>query len=622
MRLLEFVLVCGLLSSPALAAPAQVRGTWLSTTGPDHIASGANTENVMNSVRNIGLNTVYIEAWKNGYSNFPSQVLADRIGFDRRPDLGSRDLMQETVVNAHRKNLIHAAWFEYGFSSQFIGSTGTPNNPLSQYMLNQTSIIDGQTVQGWLLRDQAGNFGNSSNGFAWMNPAVPEVRQFLIDLAVEAVQNYDLDIIQFDDRLAWPREFGWDATTAALYKVETGRNLPSSVNDSNFRLWRQQKVTQFASEMYTALKAADPDIFVSVSPSVTGFSDTNYNAVWSDWAEQGLFDEFVPQIYRDNYASFQTSLPANVNVMASAGRLDDLVIGVRVDGGGSPTPINDVRQMLTLSSTTAGGQLDGTSLWYSQGVLANQSSLADYFDPSASGQSPHPEFGLDYRPSPEVALSLGGGRWQATVAEAGDYQVAAKINNRWTQFDLVFLNAGPHQWTISGASQVELLVSRRLQAERPGDFNLDGRWDVMDADTLVAGIADGEFEVLFDLDGNGLLNGADLTRWLLLAGEQHLGPGLSYLRGDADLDGAVDVSDFNVWNQARFSATARWSQGDWDGNGVVDASDFNLWNANKFRAVLPAVVPEPTLWRWGWFWSGLCLLRTRPGYWQQQAMEI
>ncbi len=490
----KYFVACGLICGSALAAPAEVRGTWLSTTGPDHIGSGANTESVMNVLRNVGLNTVYVEAWKNGYTNFPSQVLADRIGIDRQPAQGSRDLLQETVITAHRQNLIHGAWFEYGFSSQFVGSSGSPTNPLSQYMLNQTSTVNGQTVQGWLLRDQAGNYGNSSNGFAWMNPAVPEVRQFLIDLAVEAVRNYDLDIIQFDDRLAWPREFGWDATTAAYYKAETGRNLPSSVNDSNFRLWRQGKVTQFATELYTTLKAEDPEIFVSVSPSVTGFSDTNYNAVWSDWAEQGLFDEFVPQVYRDNYASFQASLPANVNVMANAGRLDDLVIGVRVDGSGSATPISDVQQMMTLVSTTSAGQLDGNSLWYSQGVLANQSSLAGYFDPNLDGWADHPEFGPDYRPAADVATSLGSGLWQATVVEAGNYRIAAKVNNRWTQFDLVYLSSGQHEWTIPGASQVELLVSRRLGENRPGDFNLDGIWDVADADTLVAGIVVGTYD--------------------------------------------------------------------------------------------------------------------------------
>ena len=63
-----------------LGATPEVRGTWLSTTGPDHIQSGFNTESVMSELRTIGLNTVYVETWKNGYTNYPSQALAGVTG--------------------------------------------------------------------------------------------------------------------------------------------------------------------------------------------------------------------------------------------------------------------------------------------------------------------------------------------------------------------------------------------------------------------------------------------------------------------------------------------------------------------------------------------------------------
>ncbi len=69
--------------------------------------------------------------------------------------------------------------------------------------------------------------------------------------------------------------------------------------------------------------------------------------------------------------------------------------------------------------------------------------------------------------------------------------------------------------------------------------------------------------------------------------------GLHYLPGDANLDGAVDVADFNIWNSHRFMTPVTWGQGDFNGDRVVDISDFNVWNANKF-SVLPALVPEPS----------------------------
>ncbi len=70
--------------------------------------------------------------------------------------------------------------------------------------------------------------------------------------------------------------------------------------------------------------------------------------------------------------------------------------------------------------------------------------------------------------------------------------------------------------------------------------------------------------------------------------------GEAFLYGDANLDGVVDDSDFNVWNNNMFAPIAAWSSGDFNADGVVDVSDFNVWNTNKFQVVSQALaVPEP-----------------------------
>ena len=58
---------------------------------------------------------------------------------------------------------------------------------------------------------------------------------------------------------------------------------------------------------------------------------------------------------------------------------------------------------------------------------------------------------------------------------------------------------------------------------------------------------------------------------------------LDVLPGDANRDGYVDGSDFNVWNANKFRTGTDWSTGDFNGDGVTDGSDFNIWNANKFQ---------------------------------------
>ncbi len=68
--------------------------------------------------------------------------------------------------------------------------------------------------------------------------------------------------------------------------------------------------------------------------------------------------------------------------------------------------------------------------------------------------------------------------------------------------------------------------------------------------------------------------------------------------GDANGDGFVDTSDFNIWNANRFTLGTDWTSGDFNGDGLTDTADFNLWNRNRFTSVpLPAAaVPEPSSW--------------------------
>ena len=133
-----------------------------------------------------------------------------------------------------------------------------------------------------------------------------------------------------------------------------------------------------------------------------------------------------------------------------------------------------------------------------------------------------------------------------------------------------------------------------------GDFNMDGNWDCSDVNALVAEIAAGTNDAAFDLNGDGVVNESDLTGadtgWLAVGGENNPGDtgGNAFLVGDANLDGFVDVSDFNVWNANNFTATPAWCSGDFNADGFVDVSDFNAWNANNFSSSADvAAVPEP-----------------------------
>jgi hypothetical protein len=132
------------------------------------------------------------------------------------------------------------------------------------------------------------------------------------------------------------------------------------------------------------------------------------------------------------------------------------------------------------------------------------------------------------------------------------------------------------------------------------DFDGDGVCDVSDINAMLetGPIAGGVAATLgvsdqFDLTGDAIIDRSDLVEWLAIAADE---AGLSspYKPGDANLDGVVDVSDFNRWNSNRFTSTLLWSDGNFNADSAVDVQDFNVWNENKFTSSDLAAVPEPS----------------------------
>lgn len=133
-----------------------------------------------------------------------------------------------------------------------------------------------------------------------------------------------------------------------------------------------------------------------------------------------------------------------------------------------------------------------------------------------------------------------------------------------------------------GDAGVAGLAISPVAAAQDGDFDNNGFYQCADIDALIAEIAAGTNNPLFDMSGDGLVNLTDRDIWLYEAGNANLGLGRSYLLGDANLDSFVDGLDFIIWNSNKFTETAEWCSGDFNADGFVDGLDFIIWNANKF----------------------------------------
>ncbi len=455
------VIIVSLMAVSTRAAPAQVRGTWVTTTGftTGQVRNPSALNATFADLRQIGLNTVYIDAWRDGYTYFPSPTLRALVPQDRHPQLAGRDLLMESIIAGHRNGLAVIPWFQYGFATQFQSTS----NPISTQMRNQ----------GWLLQDNAGNYFNSSNNFAWMNPLVPEVRSFVKGIILDAVKKYDLDGIQLDDRLAWPIEFGYDTYTRNAYIAETGVAPPaptvsrSSTAWRNWVRWRADKVTAFAQELITDLKAVHPNLIISVSPAVHPFAYDNYAVDWPGWRQLGLFDEFVPQVYRSTFSDFDrdwdgTNSTTGGQVQHMGNRKADFAAGISINTSNGAVPWSQIQAMLNLVGSSG---VAGHSLWFSDGVLNQlKNELTGYYNVAGLGHAPRPDLPADWRPAPLIASSLGNNQWRITLepGQGGLYRIVYQTaGGAWDTFDVRSFEPGVFNLTLPGALAVELLVSRQ-----------------------------------------------------------------------------------------------------------------------------------------------------------------
>ena len=144
--------------------------------------------------------------------------------------------------------------------------------------------------------------------YLWLDPGIPEVHDYVIDLMVAAIERYDLDGVHLDDYF-YPYkvsdgddgtlDFPDDASYAAY--VEAGGTL---ARDD----WRRDNINRFVEQLYIRIKTARPEVLVGISPfgiwrpghppQIQGFDP--YAELYADskrWLVEGWLDYFTPQLY-------------------------------------------------------------------------------------------------------------------------------------------------------------------------------------------------------------------------------------------------------------------------------------------------------------------------------------
>lgn len=256
----------------------------------------------------LNLNTIYLATWVREQTLFKSDVLLENTNYDTTDDgylLGeasysgpSGDPVKDLISLAHENDIKVFFWFEYGFMRSGDDATQPESHPI----LSVHPDWDGVNSEG-----KAANYNGTDY---YLNSYDPEVQQFMLDLIAESIRLYpEVDGIQGDDRMpAAPRNSGYNESTKALYKSETGKDVPSNYSDSDWVEWRLSKLNDFGRRLYEMVKDMDNTLLVSFSPNPYPWCEQNLMQDWPEWIRNGNVDILSVQCYRETESAYRSTL--------------------------------------------------------------------------------------------------------------------------------------------------------------------------------------------------------------------------------------------------------------------------------------------------------------------------
>jgi len=174
-----------------------LRGVWMQTRS---IMTPQKADEMLARIEAGHFNAAFVNVFAYGYAYYESTLL------EKHPDLApDHDPLAYVIERAHQQDIQVHAWLVAGP----VGGGKWGESPiLSQHPDWAMVSLDGET--------------NS-----WLNYNRPDVRQFIGDIALDIVENYDVDGIHFDyTRYPYPGwKWGFDSDSAAAFAEEYGLDV-------------------------------------------------------------------------------------------------------------------------------------------------------------------------------------------------------------------------------------------------------------------------------------------------------------------------------------------------------------------------------------------------------------
>ena len=282
-----------------LQAPKrELRAAWIATVlnidypqkpSKNPIAIKEQYKNMLDKLQELGMNTVIFQVRPAADAFYPSDFApwsAWLTGRQGNAPLDDFDPLAFMLEETHRRAMEFHAWI----------------NPFRASMNLDTSKLS-LTHPVFRHPDWLVAYG----GKMYFNPGIPAVREHLLDVVGELVENYDLDGVHIDDYF-----YPYPVPNTPFPDSATFKFYGQPHKDIN--AWRRSNTDKLVQSIHEKIKSTDPNMQFGVSPfgvwrnksddssrgSNTTAGVTSYDDLHADvlkWINRGWIDYVMPQIY-------------------------------------------------------------------------------------------------------------------------------------------------------------------------------------------------------------------------------------------------------------------------------------------------------------------------------------
>lgn len=286
LKIIFFILVLNdlLLSQKALQnffPKYEVRAAWLTTVGGLDWPKTTNVEEqkrtlleILNNLKERNFNTIFFQVRSRGDAMYNSNIepwsetLTGVLGKDP-----GWDPLKFVIDYAHSSGMEIHAWFNtFRVRNNHYSAVGYKKH-ISELYPEWIKIYENE---------------------AWLDPGLPEVRNYTLNVALDLIRNYDVDGIHFDF-IRYPGSNFPDELT--YYRYGKGESKDN---------WRRENINKFVRAFYDSAMAIKPMLKVGSAPigvyknlpNAIGWQ--SYSAIYQDsrrWLMEGKHDYLAPQLY-------------------------------------------------------------------------------------------------------------------------------------------------------------------------------------------------------------------------------------------------------------------------------------------------------------------------------------